>query len=327
MLKIGVIGAGHLGKIHIKCISEIPELELTGFFDTDNSIAQKVSKEFGIRSFRSIEELISAVDIVDIVTPTITHFEYAAYALKNFRHVFIEKPVVTTPEEALKLIEIAQEARVKVQVGHVERYNPAMVAAMPFINNPMFIEMQRLAKFTTRGIDVPVVLDLMIHDIDLLLCTVHANLKKISASGVAVTTNKADIVNARLEFDNGCVASLTASRISASSVRKALFFQRDSYILVDFLTKRTEVARIGSLYNDSIHQGLPMPKQGNGEDIKQIHFEIPEIIPINAIQAELSSFARSIHEDTTPDVTLIDGYRALKVAYQILEKIEYPITV
>lgn len=321
MLKIGVIGAGHLGKIHIKCINEIPEYQLIGFFDTDHSNAQSVSKEFGIRKFNSIEELINEVDVIDIVTPTIAHFENAARALEEFRHVFIEKPIVTSPEEALKLIEIARKANVKVQVGHVERFNPAMVAAQPFIDNPMFIEVHRLANFNPRGTDVPVVLDLMIHDIDIILHTVKANLTKISASGVAVVTDTADIVNARLEFDNGCVANLTASRISLIPMRKARFFQRDAYIAVDFLNKKAEVAYLKSINGGNINPLFPVWEAGNGKEAKQIHFEKPEIILTNAIQTELASFAVSILQNTTPTVSITDGYHALKVAYQILEKV------
>lgn len=322
MLKIGVIGAGHLGKIHIKCINEIPEFELSGFFDNDELNAKVVSKEFGIRSFDTINELINEVDVVDIVTPTIAHFEHAAYALKQFRHVFIEKPIVASPEEALKLIEIASEANVKVQVGHVERYNPALIAALPFIDNPMFIEIHRLANFNPRGTDVPVILDLMIHDIDIVLHTVHANLRKISASGVAVVTNTPDIVSARLEFDNGCVANLTASRISLSPMRKARFFQRDAYIAVDFLNRKTEVAYLKNIKGGNINPLLPVMEPGNGKEAKQIHFVKPEVKNTNAIQSELSSFAKAIIENTIPDVTINDGYQALKVAYQILEKVE-----
>lgn len=322
MLKIGVIGAGHLGKIHIKCINEIPDYKLIGFFDTDELNAKAVSKEFGIRNFDSINELISEADVVDIVTPTIAHFEHAAYALRNFRHVFIEKPIVATPEEALKLIEIANEANVKVQVGHVERFNPAFIAALPFIENPMFIEAHRLANFNPRGTDVPVILDLMIHDIDIVLHTVHSNLRKISASGVAIVTDTPDIVNARLEFDNGCVANLTASRISLSPMRKARFFQRDAYISVDFLNRKTEIAYLKVIKDGNINPLLPVLEPGNGKEAKQIHFEKPEISNSNAIQSELSSFANAIIENTTPDVTINDGYLALKVAYQILEKVE-----
>jgi len=326
MLKIGVIGAGHLGKIHIKCIKEIPEFELTGFFDTDKSNAKAVANEFGIRSFDSIDELITASEVVDIVTPTIAHFELAARALKKFRHVFIEKPIVTTPEEALKLIDIADEANVKVQVGHIERFNPAMVAALPFIDNPMFIEVHRLAGFNPRGTDVPVILDLMIHDIDIILHTVKANIKTISASGVAVITDSPDIVNARIEFDNGCVANLTASRISLIPMRKARFFQRDAYVSVDFLNKKTEVAFLKGINGGEVNPCLPVLEPGNGREAKQVHFEIPMIIPTNAIQTELTSFAHAIISNTTPNVTIYDGYKALKVAHQILAKVEEAIS-
>jgi predicted dehydrogenase len=322
MLKIGVIGAGHLGKIHIKCINEITDFELIGFFDSDPLIAKAVSKEFGIRSFKSIDEMIREVDVVDIVTPTIAHFEHAASALRKRRHVFIEKPIVASPEEALKLIDIAHEANVKVQVGHVERYNPALVAALPFIDNPMFIEVHRLAGFNPRGSDVPVILDLMIHDIDIILHTVHSEIRKISASGVAVVTDTADIVNARLEFENGCVANLTASRISMMPMRKARFFQRDAYISVDFLNKKTEVAYLKDTHGGNINPLLPVLKPGNGKTAKQVHFEKPEIKPTNAIQTELASFAKAILTNTIPDVTIADGYKALKVAHQILGEVE-----
>jgi len=322
MLKIGVIGAGHLGKIHIKCINEIPEYELAGFYDTDEKNAQTVRNEFGVRVFNSIDELINEVDVVDIVTPTKAHFDAAARSLKRFRHVFIEKPVVSSPAEALKLMEIAGIAGVKVQVGHVERFNPALVAALPFIHDPVFIEVHRLAEFKQRGSDVPVILDLMIHDIDIVLHLVNAKLRKISANGVSVVSNSTDIANARLEFDNGCVANLTASRISYSPMRKAMFFQHDGYVSVDFLHKQTEVFWIKGANGCLTNPLLSMFEPVNGMESKQIHFVKPEIKPTNAIQTELASFARSILQNTSPLVTMNDGYQALKVAYEILEKVE-----
>jgi predicted dehydrogenase len=322
MLKIGVIGAGHLGKIHLKCIRQIPDFQLVGFYDKEEWNSVSVSKEFGVRSFDSMQELVKVVDVIDIVTPTLAHFEIASYALKQFKHVFIEKPIVASAEEAKKLVDIALEANVKVQVGHVERFNPAMIAALPFIDNPMFIEVHRLATFNPRGTDVPVILDLMIHDIDIVLHTVHANLRKVSASGVAVITNTADIVSARLEFDNGCVANLTASRISLSPMRKARFFQRDAYISVDFLNKKTEVARLQPIHGGSTSSVFPIFEPGNGKEAKQVLFEKPEIKHTNAIQEELVSFAKAIIENTTPLVTVSDGYLSLKVAYQIIEKVE-----
>jgi len=320
MLKIGVVGAGHLGKIHIKCIKEIAEYELIGFNDPDDGNAEKVEKEFGIKRFLSLDELVDAVDVVDIVTPTISHFECASTALRKFRHVFIEKPIVTTLEEAKELIKIAGEANVKVQVGHVERFNPAFVAAEPYFNKPMFIETHRLAQFNPRGTDVPVILDLMIHDIDIILSVVNSNIRKISASGVAVVSDTPDIANARIEFDNGCVANLTASRISIKNMRKSRFFQRDAYISVDFLSKEVEVVRIKDPDKSSSPMGFIIDL-GPGKGSKQISFTKPEIKPLNAIRTELESFCNAITTNTIPSVTINDGYSALEVAHKIIEKI------
>lgn len=321
MLKIGVLGAGHLGKIHIKCIKEIADYELIGFNDPDDGNAAKVEAEFGIKRFLSLDELIDSVDVVDIVTPTISHFEYASAALRKFRHVFIEKPIVTTLEEAKELIKIAGEANVKVQVGHVERFNPAFLAAEPYFNNPMFIETHRLAQFNPRGTDVPVILDLMIHDIDIILSVVNSNIRKISASGVAVVSETPDIANARIEFDNGCVANLTASRISIKNMRKSRFFQRDAYISVDFLTKEVEVVRIKDAdKSGSMPLGF-MIDLGPGKGSKQISFTKPEIKPLNAIRSELESFYNAITTNTVPSVTINDGYSALEVAHKVIDKI------
>ena len=326
MLKIGVLGAGHLGKIHIKCIKEIPQFDLSGFYDPSEVISKAVEQEFGIRRFNSLEELIGEVNVVDIVTPTISHFECASKSLKKFRHVFLEKPIVTTLEEARDLIKIAEEANAKVQVGHVERFNPAFIAALPFFNKPMFIETHRLAQFNPRGTDVPVILDLMIHDIDIILSVVNSNIKKISATGVAVVSDTPDIANARIEFDNGCVANLTASRISMKNMRKTRFFQRDAYISVDYLKKEVEVARIKDV---EIEGGTPIGfviDLGPGKGSKQILFNRPLVQPTNAIKAELESFYTSIINDTTPSVTINDGYSALEVAHQIIEKINQSAT-
>ncbi|MCX6306367.1 MAG: Gfo/Idh/MocA family oxidoreductase [Bacteroidetes bacterium] len=320
MLKIGVLGAGHLGKIHLKCIKEIPEFDLVGFYDPDEANAEKTAQEFGIRKWGSLDDLIDAVDVVDIVTPTISHFECAAKALKKCRHVFIEKPIVTTLEEARELIKIAREANVKVQVGHVERFNPAFLAAEAAFDRPMFIESHRLAQFNPRGTDVPVILDLMIHDIDIVLSVVKSNIRKISASGVAVVSDTPDIANARIEFDNGCVANLTASRISLKNMRKSRFFQRDAYISVDFLKKELEVVKINDVNIDTPPMGFIL-ELGPGRGTKQINFDKPEIKPLNAIKAELESFNAAITNNTIPMVTINDGYSALEVAYKIIEKI------
>jgi len=321
MLKIGVLGAGHLGKIHIKCIKEIPEFNFIGFYDPDPSISGKVEKEFNVPKFGSLDSLIDAVDVVDIVTPTISHFECASKSLKKCRHVFIEKPIVTSIDEAGGLIKIANEANVKVQVGHVERFNPAFLAVEPFIDRPMFIESHRLSQFNPRGTDVPVILDLMIHDIDIILSVVKSNIKRISASGVAVVSDTPDIANARIEFDNGCVANLTASRISLKNMRKSRFFQRDAYISVDFLKKEVEFVRIKDV--DPVHKS-PMGfilDLGPGKGTKQILYDKPDVKPVNAIKTELESFYAAIVNNTLPSVTINDGYIALEVAHKIIEKI------
>jgi len=244
MLKAGVLGAGHLGKIHLKLINQSDKYELTGFYDPIKENAEKVEKEFGYKSFDSIQELIDAVDVVDIVTPTLSHFDCAKEAIEKGKHVFIEKPITKTVEEAEILIELLKKHNVKGQVGHVERFNPAFTAVKDAIQNPMFIETHRLAEFNPRGTDVPVVLDLMIHDIDIILSVVKSKVKSVNASGVSILSDTPDIANARIEFENGCVANLTASRISLKNMRKTRFFQRDAYIAVDFFEKATEVVRM-----------------------------------------------------------------------------------
>jgi len=321
MLKIGVLGAGHLGKIHIRCIKEIEGFDLVGFYDPNTEIATQIEKEFNVKKYNSFDEIVDAIDVVDIVTPTVSHFECAAKSLKKYKHVFIEKPIATSLDEASELNKIAGEANVKVQVGHVERFNPAFLAAEPFFNKPMFIESHRLAQFNPRGNDVPVILDLMIHDIDIILSVVKANILKISASGVPVVSDTPDIANARIEFDNGCVANLTASRISIKNMRKSRFFQKDTYISVDFLKKEVEVVRIQDVDPVSPTPAVFTIDMGADKGSKQILFNKPEVKPLNAIKSELESFHSAIVNNTVPPVTINDGYSALKVAYQIIGKI------
>ena len=323
MLKIGVLGAGHLGKIHIKCIKQIENYELVGFYDPMEETARKVESEMNVKCFESIDSLIDAVDVVDIVTPTIQHFACASKALQRSKHVFIEKPIVATPEEANALIKLADEAKVKVQVGHVERFNPAFIAAEPFIKSPMFIEAHRLALFNPRGTDVPVVLDLMVHDLDILLSIVKSPVTHISASGISIVSPTPDITNARIEFENGTVANLTTSRISMKNMRKTRIFQRDAYITVDFLDKVCEIVRI----HDEVDTTNPFAMTidlANGDE-KQITIEKPEITPINAIKTELESFYNAIIHNTLPAVTIEDGVKVLKLAYQILESVDKSI--
>ncbi|MEX2485840.1 MAG: Gfo/Idh/MocA family oxidoreductase [Brumimicrobium sp.] len=322
MLKIGVLGAGHLGKIHIKLIQELSDkFELVGFYDPNTENAKKVEVDFSIKAFDNIDDLIQLVDCVDIVTPTLSHFECASQAIKNSKHVFIEKPVTQTTSEAKSLLVLTQEAGVKVQVGHVERFNPAFQAAERYFTSPMFIETHRLAQFNPRGTDVPVVLDLMIHDIDAILSVVDSPIRRISASGVAVVSETPDIANARIEFDNGCVANLTASRISLKNMRKSRFFQKDAYISVDFLNKEMEVVQMEDLQGEAGPYDMVM-EMGEGKPSKKIIFDKPEIQPSNAIKEELNTFADSINNDTIPTVSLEDGLNALNVAEEILSKLK-----
>ncbi len=319
--RIGVLGAGHLGKIHLKCILASDKFELVGFYDPDAETAEAVEKSFGIKRFDSDDALIEATEIVDIVTPTMSHYDCASKALKHSRHVFIEKPLTTTLYEAKKLIALAEEANVKVQVGHVERFNPAFIAAKPYLDNPMFIEAHRLGQFNPRGTDVPVILDLMIHDIDIMLNVVNSSVKKISASGVSVVSDTPDIANARIEFNNGCVANLTASRISMKNMRKTRFFQHEGYIAVDFLKKETQIIRMKDI-GASPDPFAMIIDLGPEKNQKQIYVEKPEIKSINAIKTELETFHESILDNTEPLVSIMDGYASLELAYQIMEKIE-----
>ena len=316
MLKAGVLGAGHLGKIHLRLLNQSKKYELVGFYDPIKENAIKVEKEFGYKSFNSIQELIDAVDVVDIVTPTLSHFECAKEAIEKGKHVFIEKPITNTVEEAETLIELTEKHNVKGQVGHVERFNPAFTAVKDSIKNPMFIETHRLAEFNPRGTDVPVVLDLMIHDIDIILSVVKSKVKNISSSGVSVISETPDIANARIEFENGCVANLTASRISLKNMRKSRFFQKDAYISVDFFEKASEVVKMKDA--PEIPGDFDMILQ-NAEGIKkQIYFENPIIEANNAILDELETFADAINNNSTPIVSLQNGTEALRVAHQII---------
>ncbi len=321
MLKIGVLGAGHLGKIHIKCIKQIDKYELVGFYDASPENAKHVSEEYDLKAFESIEELLQAVDVVDIVTPTLSHFECAVKAIKLSKHIFIEKPITNTVKEAKSLINLATEANVKVQVGHVERFNPAFTAVKEYFGNPMFIETHRLAEFNPRGTDVPVIHDLMIHDIDIVLSVVKSNVKKVSASGVAVVSDTPDICNARIEFDNGCVANLTASRISMKNMRKSRFFQKDAYISVDFYEKKSEIIKLKNVVGEPDPFSVVLDL-GENKGKKEISFENPTIEENNAILDELSSFADAINDNKQPLVSAMDGYQALKVAAMIHDKLK-----
>ncbi|MCH3882647.1 MULTISPECIES: Gfo/Idh/MocA family protein [Tenacibaculum] len=317
MLKAGVLGAGHLGKIHLRLLNQSEKYELVGFYDPFTENAEKVAKEFGYKLFSSVEDLIDAVDIVDIVTPTLSHFDCAKQAIEKGKHIFIEKPITNTLQEAEAIRTLASQKHIRGQVGHVERFNPAFIAAKDKIETPMFIECHRLAEFNPRGTDVPVVLDLMIHDIDIILSVVKSNVKNVHASGISVISETPDIANARIEFENGCVANLTASRISMKNMRKTRFFQKDAYISVDFLEKKSEVVKMKDAPENPGEFAMILQ---NAEGVKkQIYFENPDVIPNNAILDELESFADAVNNDTVPVVSLTQGTEALRVAQMIID--------
>jgi predicted dehydrogenase len=317
MLKAGVLGAGHLGKIHLRLLQESDKYELIGFFDPFTENAQKVAEEFGYKLFDSIEALIDAVEVVDIVTPTLSHFECAKMAIEKGRHIFIEKPITKTVLEAEAIKTLASQFHVQGQVGHVERFNPAFIAVKDKIDTPMFIETHRLAEFNPRGTDVPVVLDLMIHDIDIILSVVDSKVKNVHASGISVISETPDIANARIEFENGCVANLTASRISMKNMRKTRFFQKDAYISVDFLEKKSEIVRMKDVPNNPDEFAMILQ---NAEGVKkQIYFDNPEVENNNAILDELESLADAINSGTKPIVSLRQGADALRVAQMIID--------
>ncbi|MHB0755433.1 Gfo/Idh/MocA family protein [Polaribacter sp. M15] len=317
MLKVGVLGAGHLGKIHLKLLKQSKKYNLVGFYDPSEANAKKVVEDFGYTFFDSIDALIDAVEVVDIVTPTLSHFDCAKKAIEKGRHIFIEKPIAKTVSEAEDIRALANEYNVKGQVGHVERFNPAFTAVKDKINNPMFIETHRLAEFNPRGTDVPVVLDLMIHDIDIILSCVNSKVKNVHASGISVISETPDIANARIEFENGCVANLTSSRISMKNMRKTRFFQKDAYISVNFLSKESEIVRIKDAPENPDEFAMIL-KNDEGVE-KQIYFENPEVTTNNAILDELETFADAIKNNTTPIVTLSAGTEALRIAQLVID--------
>ena len=319
MLKVGVFGVGHLGKFHLNNWKEIPNIDLIGFYDPNDATAKNIVENFGITRFNSAEELLNLIDAADIVAPTNHHFSLCEKAIKKGKHVFVEKPLANTMEEANILVKLVQESDVKFQVGHVERFNPAYLSLQNVNLQPMFIEVHRLAEFNPRGTEVSVILDLMIHDIDLILSIVKSDVKNIAASGVAVMTDTPDIANVRIEFDNGCVANLTSSRISMKKMRKIRFFQKDAYIGMDLLNKKTEIIK---LKNDEVFDTnefvFDIETNAGKKNIAIYNPPIPEI---NALKKELESFVAAIENNTRTIISEIDGLMAMDVAHQILQKI------
>jgi predicted dehydrogenase len=322
MLKIGVFGTGHLGKFHLNNWKEIKDVEIVGFFDPHDETAAAVSQQYGIKRFFKETELIDACDAIDVVTPTNLHFDVCEQAIRKGKHVFVEKPLAHTMDEADKLVKLVQESGIKLQVGHVERFNPAFLAMKGFELKPMFIEVHRLAQFNPRGTEVSVILDLMIHDIDIILSIVKSDVRNISASGVAVMTDTPDIANVRIEFNNGCVANLTSSRISMKKMRKMRLFQKDAYIGIDFLNKKTEIIKMKQEGDENVFAFDIETHQGP----RTIAIANPPVPEVNAIKRELEEFVAAIKNNTQTIVNEIDGFRAMEVAHNILEKIKHNLS-
>ena len=321
-LKIAVIGTGHLGKFHIKMLKQIDDCELVGIYDVDSTAAKSAGDEFRVNVFKSLEELIGNAEAVSIATITGAHHEVAKRCLENNLHVFIEKPITADINQAEELVKIAKEKNLNLQVGHIERFNPALISLEKYLIKPMFIQTDRLAQFNPRGTDVAVVLDLMIHDIDIILSLIKSEVKDIQASGVAVVSNSIDIANARIEFENGAIANVTASRISQKKMRKMRIFQSDNYIALDFITGVSEVYRLVST-DEKLNSGfISFGEIGIGDKKKMVVYEQPEIKEINALKYELDLFVKSVLKKEPPVVSGEDGLRALKVAKQIMSKIE-----
>ncbi len=319
MLKIAVFGAGHLGKFHINNWLEIEGVTITGFLDPDDNNAQQVAEKYKLKRFTDADELLETCDAVDIIAPTLFHFDLCDHALRKGKHVFVEKPLANTMDEARNLVKLVKESNLKFQVGHVERFNPAFLSLKEYTLQPMFIEVHRLAQFNPRGTDVSVILDLMIHDIDIILSLVKSNVSYISANGVAVMSDTPDIANVRIEFDNGCVANLTSSRISMKKMRKMRLFQKDAYIGIDFLEKKTEVIRLNNEGDKNVFTFDIETTHGK----KTIAIANPVIEDGNAIKMELEAFKNAIINNTETPVTVQDGFAAMEVAHKILEKINY----
>ncbi len=319
MLKVGVFGVGHLGKFHLNNWKEIKKAELVGFYDPNDAIAREVEEKYQLARFPDPEQLMDACDLVDIIAPTPFHFTLCEKAIRKGKHVFVEKPLANTMEEARELVKLVKESNIKLQVGHVERFNPAYLAVKTMQLTPMFIEVHRLAQFNPRGTEVSVILDLMIHDIDIILSLVKSEVKNISASGVAVMTDTPDIASVRIEFNNGCVANLTSSRISMKKMRKMRLFQKDAYIGIDFLNKKAEVIKLKTPQDlDVFSFDIETP---NGK--KTIALSNPSVPEVNAIRLELEKFCDAILDNTPTLVSEVDGFRAMDIAHQILQKIKH----
>ncbi|MCH7827663.1 MAG: Gfo/Idh/MocA family oxidoreductase [Bacteroidetes bacterium] len=321
-IKIGVIGTGHLGKLHTKMYTQIDTCELLGVYDINMEEAKLTAQEFGTKNFEDLNDLLNSVNAVSIAASTNSHYELAKECLDKGLHIFVEKPITATISQAEELVNISNQNKLNLQVGHIERFNPALLALEKYISNPLFIQTDRLAQFNPRGTDVAVVLDLMIHDIDIILSLIKSKVLSVEASGVSVVSNSVDIANARIKFENGAVANVTASRISQKKMRKMRIFQKDTYLSLDFITGTSEVYRLIPLEEKNDSHFISFGEIGEGENKKKVVYEQPQIKEVNALKYELELFLKSIYEKTKPVISGEDGHRALRIAELILNKIE-----
>lgn len=315
---ISLIGLGYIGKIHLRLLMENPNWNVVGVYDIDKTLTRDLALQYGIKAFSSLEETLEQSQVVDIATPSSTHYDIAKEAIIAGKHVFVEKPVTSSLKDAKKLQKLIAEAGVILQVGHVERFNPAFKASLPYIKNPVFIEVHRLAQYNPRGTDVSVVLDLMMHDLDLILSIVPSNVRKIHVSGSALVSETADIVNARIEFENGTVANITTNRMAFKNSRKFRVFTKDNLVSINLLDKSTEVIKIKNASNDTKNMVI---EPGSGRPKKEVIFEHPIILPTNAINEELNTFHMSINSNKVTQVGIEDAIRTLEVAFDIEEKL------
>ena len=318
MIKVGIVGVGHLGEIHLKLILSSTNFNLIGFYETNQEKSDLISKKYQVKSFKSLEDLSENVQAVIISTPTIHHHEIATFFLKNNIHVFIEKPITTNVKEANELVQLAKDNNLVGQVGHVERFNGAFTEVENLLK-PMFIEAHRLSNYPARGTDVSVILDLMIHDIDIILSIVKSKVSNVSANGTKIISSSPDIANARIEFENGCVANLTASRISLKKMRKMRIFQSDSYVSIDFDKSKSEIV---SIVDHDNNDKYAMTIHNSDGVEKEIKIKSLENLSKNSIIEEHNDFAYAINNKLKPKVTFETGKMALELAFIILRKID-----
>lgn len=325
MLTIGVLGAGNAGKTHIRLLKEIGVYELVGFYDPSKKIADAVSEEFGLKAFPSVEMLLEACDVIDITAQTSANYKIAEKALRKSIHVFIEKPFSNSVAETKTLMQLAVEANSKVQVGQIERFNPAFIASKRHIADPVFIETQRLHPIQTLEQTTSLVMDLLIHDIDIVLSLVKANIRNISATGVAVISDSPDIVNARIEFDNGAVANLMVSRVALENKHSSMFFRRDAYINVNFLENTAHI-----VHPDPVNAASGAPEslveESTFKILNNMTLSKIEVAASDAVKMQLESFAAAIINNTRPLVPIDDGYNAMAVANKILDQLRLNAT-